>query len=69
MPKARIKIEEEGERKKKGTPQLGGGRRREVAGPEGRGLLLASAHTMLTPPQLLLLSLFSALVSAAIDGE
>ena len=46
-----------------------GGRRREVAGPESRGLLLASARTMLTPPQLLLLPLLSALVAAAIDGK
>lgn len=46
-----------------------GGRRQEVAGPEGRGLLLASAHTMLTPPLLLLLPLLSAFVAAAIDGE
>lgn len=54
---------------KRGTPQFGGVRRREVAGPEGRGLLLASAHTMLTPPQLLLLPLLSALVATAIDGK
>ena len=46
-----------------------GGRRREVPGPEGRGLLLASAHTMLTPPPLLWLPLLSALVAAAVDGE
>lgn len=35
----------------------------------GEGLLLASAHTMLTPPLLLLLPLLSALVAAAVDGE
>jgi hypothetical protein len=45
-----------------------GGQGREVAEPEGWGLLLASAHTMLTPP-LLLLPVLSALVAAAIDGE
>lgn len=44
-----------------------GGRRQ--AGPEGRGLPLASARTMLTPPPLLLLPLLSALAAAAIDGE
>lgn len=69
MPKDRIRIEEEeGERRKKGTPQLGG-RQREVTGPEGRGLPFASAHTMLTPPLLISLPLLSALAAAAIDGE
>lgn len=47
-----------------------GGARTRSKRTRGWGLLLASAHTMLTPPLLLLLPLLSAMVAGAtIDGE
>lgn len=47
-----------------------GGARTRSNRTRGWGLLFASAHTMLTPPLLLLLPLLSALVAGAtMDGE
>lgn len=49
---------------------MGGGTRTRSKRTGGRGLLLATAHTMLTPPWLLLLPLLAAMVAGAtVDGE
>lgn len=67
MLKERIRIEERG--REKGVPPIGGGTRARSSRTRGRGSLLASAPTMLTPPLLLLLSLLSVPVAAAIEGK